>query len=116
MDPLLRQRNVKQEDIEEVITLKSGGHFSVRFESTFYFVSELACRKVFESTHSEVLTKQGITIDDINSAWDHPNRYFDNSYHLHNPQVNNIKIIFSRLTSSNMDILQTFFGLLSNGV
>lgn len=26
-----------------------------------------------------------MNIDDIENAWDHPNRYFDSSYHLHYP-------------------------------
>jgi len=74
MVPLLRGRGLDMDQVKTVLELKQEKHYS------------MACRKVFESTHTDILMKSGLTIDDINSSWDHPNRYFDNSYHLHNPQ------------------------------
>jgi len=69
----LQRSKMPNEDIKEVLNLKKGKHYG------------LACKKVFESRHRPLLEKNRMSIDDIENQWDHPNRYFDSSYHLHFP-------------------------------
>jgi len=71
----LRTKKVSDKDIIDIIKLKKGKHF------------ELACKKVMESTHRDILQKNNQTIDDIENTWSHPNRYFDASYYLYNPDA-----------------------------
>jgi len=58
-------------DAEEIIKLTAGSHY------------QLACRRHFAQQHSALMKKRHITIDDVESAWSHPNEYFDHSYRLH---------------------------------
>jgi len=71
----LRNMNLNDNDCTEVVKYKSERQYT------------LACRKVFEATHRDLLAKEAITIEDVACTWDHPNRYFDTSYHMHNPQL-----------------------------
>eukprot|EP00494_Astrolonche_serrata_P024645 UN24904 len=72
---VLRGKKIDDKDIDEILKLKKGKHFNI------------ACKKVFQSTHGSVMAKQGLTIDDIENSWEHPNRYFDSSYHVFHPEA-----------------------------